>query len=56
MAERLGADDGRVSDIFLPDALARTIPLWTIPLVVLGAALHARAWRASRRIRSGELG
>ncbi len=48
MAERYGADDGRVSDIFLPDALARTIPQWSIPLVALGAVLHVRAWRARR--------
>jgi cytochrome c-type biogenesis protein CcmH/NrfF len=40
MAERYGAERGEVSDIFLPDALARTIPLWSIPLVVLGSGLH----------------
>jgi hypothetical protein len=49
LAERYGAEQGGVSDIFLPDALARTIPLWTIPLVVLGACLHARALVARRR-------
>ena len=48
LAERYGAEDGRVSDIFLPDALARTIPQWSIPLVGLGVALHVRAWRAAR--------
>ena len=48
LAERYGADDGRVSDIFLPDALARTIPQWSIPLVLVGALLHVRAWRARR--------
>ena len=49
MAERYGAPDGRVSDIFLPDALARTIPQWSIPLVGLGVALHLRAWRGARQ-------
>ena len=48
LAERYGAEDGRVSDIFLPDALARTIPMWSIPLVGMGVALHVRAWRAAR--------
>jgi hypothetical protein len=42
MAERYGSEDGRVSDIFLPDPIARTIPQWSIPLVLLGVALHAR--------------
>lgn len=42
LAERYGARSGGVSDIFLPDALARTIPLWTTPLVVLGVGLHVR--------------
>ena len=46
LAERYGATDGRVSDIFLPDAVASTIPFWSIPLVVTGVALHVRAWRS----------
>ena len=41
LAERFGAGSGSVSDIWLPDVVARTIPYWSIPLVVLGAALHA---------------
>ena len=52
LAERYGAERGEVSDIFLPDALARTIPHWSIPLVVLGAALHLRAWRRERQSAS----
>jgi hypothetical protein len=48
LAERLGADDGSVSDIFLPERLARTIPLWSTVLVVVGIGLHLRSWR--RRI------
>jgi hypothetical protein len=49
LAERLGARRGSVSDIFLPDAIARTIPQWSTALVALGAALHLRSIRAARR-------
>ena len=45
LAERYGAEDGSVSDIFLPDRLARTTPIWSIPLVILGATLHLAGWR-----------
>ena len=51
LAERYGASSGAVSDIWLPDAVARTIPYWTIPLVILGAALHVRGTVAGRRAR-----
>jgi hypothetical protein len=43
LTERLGASRGGVSDIFLPGALARTIPVWSSALVVLAAVLHARS-------------
>jgi hypothetical protein len=43
LAERYGAAQGSVSDIWLPDAIARTIPQWSIPLVVLGVVLHIRS-------------
>ena len=47
MAERLGAASGSVSDIWLPDAVARTIPYWSIPLVAAASVLHVGgAWRA----------
>lgn len=49
LAEHYGADRGGVSDIFLPDALARTIPLWSIPLVALGFTLHARMYLERRK-------
>lgn len=49
LAERYGAARGGVSDIFLPDALARTIPIWATSLVVLGAGLHLRRLLAVRR-------
>jgi hypothetical protein len=48
LAERYGAQDGRVSDMFLPDALARTTPIWSSALLSLAALLHLRAWRAAR--------
>jgi hypothetical protein len=51
LAERYGASSGSVSDIWLPDAVARTIPYWTIPLVILGAALHIRGAVAGRQAR-----
>ena len=49
LTTRLGADRGSVSDIFLPDGVARTIPIWSTGLVVLGLLLHLRAALASRR-------
>jgi hypothetical protein len=44
LAERHGARRGGVSDIFLPDLVARTIPVWSTALIALAAALHVRAW------------
>jgi hypothetical protein len=46
MTERLGAADGSVSDIFLPSAIARTIPIWSTALLGLAGVLHARSYRA----------
>jgi hypothetical protein len=42
LAERLGARRGSVSDIFLPDPIAHTIPIWSSVLVAAGIALHLR--------------
>ena len=42
LAERHGASRGGVSDIFLPDALARTIPIWASSLVMVAVVLHLR--------------
>ena len=42
LTERLGAERGSVSDIFLPGPVARTIPIWSSALVALGLLLHAR--------------
>jgi hypothetical protein len=49
LAERLGAGSGSVSDIFLPDAVARTIPIWSTALIAIGAGLHLRGALRSRR-------
>ncbi len=43
LTERLGAVHGSVSDIFLPDVLARTIPIWSTALLVIAGLLHVRA-------------
>ena len=43
LAERLGAVNGRVSDIFLPPPLARTIPIWSTTLIAVAVLLHVRA-------------
>lgn len=49
LTERMGASDGSVSDIFLPDAVARTIPTWSTALLVIAGTLHVRALMVSRR-------
>ena len=43
LAERLGAANGGVSDIFLPAPLARTIPIWSTTLIAVAVLLHVRA-------------
>lgn len=48
LTERIGAAHGSVSDIFLPDALARTTPIWSTALLVIAGLLHARAIARSR--------
>jgi hypothetical protein len=52
LAEGLGARRGSVSDIFLPDAIARTIPIWSSALVALGVVLHVRRLVRERRARA----
>jgi hypothetical protein len=42
LTERMGATDGSVSDIFLPDVVARTIPIWSTTLVAIAVVLHLR--------------
>jgi hypothetical protein len=48
LTERLGGGHGSVSDIFLPDVMARTIPIWSSALLVAAGLLHLRALGASR--------
>jgi hypothetical protein len=54
LAERHGAAKGGVSDIFLPDPIARTIPIWSSALLAMAFALHLRGavgdLRARRRV------
>jgi hypothetical protein len=42
LTERLGSERGSVSDIFLPDPIARTIPVWSTALIALAVVLHVR--------------
>jgi hypothetical protein len=51
LAERHGAERGSVSDIFLPDVVARTIPRWSTALVAAAVVLHGRAFLARRAAR-----
>jgi hypothetical protein len=48
LTERMGAADGSVSDIFLPDVMARTTPAWSSALLGIALLLHLRSWVASR--------
>jgi hypothetical protein len=48
LTERLGAARGSVSDIFLPDPVARTIPMWSTALVVAGVLFHVRSVLSGR--------
>jgi hypothetical protein len=48
-AVRYGSASGSVSDIWLPDVVARTIPQRSIPLVTFGLLLHLRGIRRERR-------
>jgi hypothetical protein len=50
VAERLGADNGSVTDIYLPGWVASHLPQVTIPLVTAAVVLHARnLWDQSSR-------
>jgi hypothetical protein len=49
LTERLGAAHGSVSDIFLPNAVARTTPIWSTALLVLAGLLHLRGFVGRRR-------
>lgn len=49
LTERLGAAHGSVSDILLPDVVARTTPVWSTALLIVAGLLHLRALMMSRR-------
>jgi deazaflavin-dependent oxidoreductase (nitroreductase family) len=51
MAESLGAEQGSVTDIFLPKWLARNLPVIHVPLIALVLYLHGRNSRSRRRDR-----
>jgi hypothetical protein len=53
LAEDLGAESGQVTDIFLPDWLARNIANIYGPLYALGLLLHLRNLLRSRAQASG---
>jgi hypothetical protein len=48
VAERMGAERGPVTDIYLPRRFARNLPAIHVPLIGLAAFLHARNLRARR--------
>jgi hypothetical protein len=53
LAEELGAESGSVVDIFLPDAVARRIPVVSSAALLVGLALNLRALLVgTRRERS----
>jgi predicted kinase len=49
LAARLGAEQGSVTDIYLPTWFARNLPAIHVQLIVLAALLHARNLRTYRR-------
>lgn len=48
LAERLGAERGSVSDIFLPDVVARNLTPIATPILAAGLLLNGRALRQRR--------
>jgi hypothetical protein len=51
LAEELGARRGTVTDIFLPTWLSRRIPVLSGTTLMVGVALHLRAWLTDRSAR-----
>ena len=48
LAERLGAENGSVTDIYLPGWFARNLPAIHAPLIALAVYLHVRNIRRQR--------
>ena len=42
LAERVGAERGSITDIYLPDWFARNLPAIHVPLIAFAILLHAR--------------
>jgi len=52
LAERLGAEHGSITDLYLPKWIARNLPAIHVPLMVLAGFLHARTIASeAKRIR-----
>jgi hypothetical protein len=56
VAERLGAKDGSVTDIYLPRWFAHNLPAIHLPLIGLAAFLHIRNLQARRAHRTAKPG
>jgi hypothetical protein len=56
VAERLGAEQGSVTDIYLPRWFARNLPAIHVPLIGLAGFLHARNLRAPALTRASLIG
>jgi uncharacterized protein YndB with AHSA1/START domain len=53
VAERVGAERGSVTDIYLPRWFARNLPAIHVPLILLAGYLHGRNLRGRRRGKAG---
>jgi hypothetical protein len=53
VAESLGAEDGSVTDIYLPDWFAHNLPAIHVPLILLAVYLHVRNIRRRRSAVGG---
>jgi hypothetical protein len=51
VAESLGAEDGAVTDIYLPRWLAHNLPAIHVPLILLAVFLHTRNLRQRRSMK-----
>lgn len=54
VAERVGAERGSVTDIYLPRCFARNLPAIHVPLIALAAFLHVRNRRTRHTQTSTE--
>jgi hypothetical protein len=54
VAERLGAEHGSITDIYLPGWFARNLPAIHVPLIGLAGFLHMRNLRTRRRRRTSQ--